>query len=278
MRATSLALLAVSLLAGCAFLRDFSDFQIGIDGGAVEDGGPAGGGSVDAGRHLDGGRPDAGTGSQDAGMPRTDGGRGDGGGPAANLVFVTSTTQSGNLGGLAGADAICSTLAGNAGLPGTFVALLSTSTVDARNRLAGARGWVRPDGRVVADTIEDLFDGSVYHPILLTEDGERIRDVLDDPDAETVTVFTGSRADGLRRSNEAAEFCRDWTDQDPSFAVTHYYGVAASTSEDLIRREFDVGIGCRSSRRLYCFGTDQNTTVEPPSTRGVGGSIRLRLR
>jgi hypothetical protein len=168
------------------------------------------------------------------------------------------------LGGLAGADLICNTLA-----DATRVSQGPSWRCCRRARWMRAtvslvaRGWVRPDGRVVADTIEDLFDGSVYHPILLTEDGERIRDVLDDPDAETVTVFTGSRADGLRRSNEAAEFCRDWTDQDPSFAVTHYYGVAASTSEDLIRREFDVGIGCRSSRRLYCFGTDQNTTVEP---------------
>src|SRR5262249_42934796 len=40
-------------------------------------------------------------------------------------VFVTSTTHDGNLGGLDGADAICASLAANAGLSGTYKAWLS---------------------------------------------------------------------------------------------------------------------------------------------------------
>jgi hypothetical protein len=40
-------------------------------------------------------------------------------------VFVTSTVHDGNLGGLAGADAICNSLASDAGLPGTYKAWLS---------------------------------------------------------------------------------------------------------------------------------------------------------
>jgi hypothetical protein len=61
--------------------------------------------------------------------------------PNANFVFVTSRAYTGNLGGLAGADAICQTHAAEAGLPGTYVAWLATSTVTAPSRLAPARGF-----------------------------------------------------------------------------------------------------------------------------------------
>ena len=74
-----------------------------------------------------------------------------------NLVFVTSTTYRGDLGGLQAADARCRERARAANLRGTFVALLSSSTVDARTRLGTARGWVRTDGRPFADTQDDLL-------------------------------------------------------------------------------------------------------------------------
>lgn len=41
------------------------------------------------------------------------------------------------------------------GTPGSrFVAWRSTGAIAARDRLAGARGWVRPDGLALADTVE----------------------------------------------------------------------------------------------------------------------------
>ena len=45
----------------------------------------------------------------------------------ARLVFITSTLHDGNLGGVAGADQICNELASDAGLPGTYMAWLSSS-------------------------------------------------------------------------------------------------------------------------------------------------------
>src|SRR5215510_6780649 len=76
---------------------------------------------------------------------------------AANLVFVTSQhVIAGQLGSLAAADAVCNESAANAGLPGVYVAWLSTSATNAIDRLAGARGWVRPDGRPFADTSADI--------------------------------------------------------------------------------------------------------------------------
>jgi hypothetical protein len=72
---------------------------------------------------------------------------------SANFVFVTSSAHAPiELGpDLGAADAICAARATEANLPGTYVAWLSTSTRQARDRLAGARGWVRVDGRPVAD-------------------------------------------------------------------------------------------------------------------------------
>src|SRR5690606_4557544 len=82
-----------------------------------------------------------------------------------NLVFVTSTThEPASLGGLAGGDAICAARAEAAGLPGTYVAWLSTATVDARDRLGSARGWRRVDGEPFADTVEDLASGKIFYP------------------------------------------------------------------------------------------------------------------
>jgi hypothetical protein len=54
-------------------------------------------------------------------------------------TFVTSTLQLGTFGGLAGGDAICQARADAATLGGTWRAWLSTSTVDARDRIVGAQ-------------------------------------------------------------------------------------------------------------------------------------------
>ena len=53
----------------------------------------------------------------------------------ARLIFVTSSDQNGNLGGLARADDLCNRLAGDAGLGSrSFKAVLSTTTLDAVDR------------------------------------------------------------------------------------------------------------------------------------------------
>ncbi|HYL59494.1 MAG TPA: hypothetical protein VEU51_11520, partial [Candidatus Acidoferrales bacterium] len=70
--------------------------------------------------------------------------------PVFNKVFVTSSTFDGNLGGQAGADADCASLASGAGLAGTFKAWLSTSGLNAKDKLGSARGFVRIDGQPFA--------------------------------------------------------------------------------------------------------------------------------
>lgn len=67
--------------------------------------------------------------------------------PGAKRVFITSATLSGALGGLAGADASCTTLAAALG-GGPWKAWLSTTTVDAIDRIAGAGPWFDTRGAV----------------------------------------------------------------------------------------------------------------------------------
>lgn len=72
--------------------------------------------------------------------------------PRPNRIFVTSETYDGDLGGIAGADAICQGHADAASLGGTWRALLQTPTEDWHERLTGSRGWVRVDGAPVLDS------------------------------------------------------------------------------------------------------------------------------
>lgn len=93
-----------------------------------------------------------------------------------NRAFVTSTTHVlGALGGLAGADAICNQRAAAAGLDGTYVAWLSSSTASAASRLANASGWVRTDGKPFAKSRGDLLAGRLLYPLELDETGTRRR-------------------------------------------------------------------------------------------------------
>ena len=78
--------------------------------------------------------------------------------PAANMsFFVTSSNpKGGNLGGLAGADAVCQSLAQAAGAGAkTWHAYLSTSTVDAKTRI-GKGPWYNFKGDLIAQNVADL--------------------------------------------------------------------------------------------------------------------------
>ena len=83
---------------------------------------------------------------------------------AANRVFLTSTmydgaiVMGGDVNGVVTADRICQTTATTAGLDGTFVAFLSSSTIsrNATDPLAGSSGWIQIDGRPLFGTIADI--------------------------------------------------------------------------------------------------------------------------
>lgn len=84
-----------------------------------------------------------------------------------NYAFLSSTKHTGDLGGLTGADTLCNDLATAAGLPGTYVAWLSDSNTDAKDRLGDASGWLRIDNRPFARSVDELLmDGPLY-PLII---------------------------------------------------------------------------------------------------------------
>ena len=118
--------------------------------------------------------------------------------PPFGIIFQTSEKWNGNLGGLAGADLKCMTAASNAGLNGTWKALLSTSTVDAKDRIPDVV-YKRMDATVIANNKADLFDGTILATININENGS----------IEGWThVFTGSISDGTKR---VGANCSNWT-------------------------------------------------------------------
>ncbi|MCB1498247.1 MAG: hypothetical protein KDK07_00405 [Bauldia sp.] len=129
----------------------------------------------------------------------------------ADMTFFITSAGSGdgaNLGGLAGADAICQRLAEAAGATGkTWRAYLSTSSENARDRI-GAGPWQNAKGVVIAASLDDLHDPAknmISKETGLTEAGKPVNGRGDTPNQHD--ILTGSNADGTANENT----CGDWT-------------------------------------------------------------------
>jgi len=175
----------------------------------------------------------------------------DSGPPQANIAFVTSTTQLPTTFGadLSGADMVCMMRAQAAGLSGRFVALLSTTTINARDRLAGSRGWTRKDGKPVLDLPDDMLAGKMYYPISQDENGSSV----------LAPVITGTTTTGdLNSGND----CGDYSDAGGSLT----YGRSSSTSFQWLSY---INGSCNAAARIYCFGLglDAPLAVPPPTGR-----------
>jgi len=163
-------------------------------------------------------------------------------GPLAKRVFVSEASVSPNLGGLTGADTLCTSLAQTAGLPGVYKAWLSDETTSAKNRLAHSSiPYARVDGVVVANNFADLTDGSLLAPINITQNSTPVRGL-----GLTVLVWTGTTADG---STIAGRTCNNWTDATNTFAATA--GGPGSTNGSWTNTE-ELGCAGFGSRHLYC--------------------------
>ena len=95
--------------------------------------------------------------------------------PPEKTVFLTSTLQNGNLGGLAGANAICQGLANKAGIGGgrTYMAWLSDDATRSPDTLftKAMVPYVLPNGTMIANDYADLSDGSILSAINVDESG-----------------------------------------------------------------------------------------------------------
>jgi hypothetical protein len=133
--------------------------------------------------------------------------------------FVTSTGpgKGAELGGLAGADRQCQTLAQSAGAGSkTWRAYLSTQAagnapaVNARDRI-GPGPWQNFKGDVVAQSVEDLHgdNNKLSIQTSLTERGTMLPGVGYTPNYHD--VLTGSQVDGRAFPTGEDKTCRNWT-------------------------------------------------------------------
>jgi hypothetical protein len=123
--------------------------------------------------------------------------------------FVTSAGpgNGADLGGLAGADAHCGSLAEAAGVTGrTWRAYLSTGDENARDRI-GTGPWHNAKGEKIADDVASLHSDAngITKQTGLTEKGEMVNGRGDQPNRHD--ILTGSNPDGT--AHEAT--CENWT-------------------------------------------------------------------
>ncbi len=193
--------------------------------------------------------------------------------------FVTSTGsgKGADLGGLAGADALCQRLAGAAGAGGkTWRAYLSTpptmpsatapgvAATNARDRI-GAGPWFNAKGMLIARNVDHLHNGNhISKETALDERGNTIKGRGDTPNEHD--ILTGSRADGTAFAPQTDTTCRGWTSSgDGSAIVGHHDRIgpmpenwakswnfshqSAGCSQEALVRTGGAG-------RLYCFAAN----------------------
>lgn len=172
--------------------------------------------------------------------------------PASSRVFVTSTTYNGNLGGLAGADAKCQSRADAANLGGTWKAWLGDGTGSPSSRfIKSTNAYKRIDGQLIANNWNDLVDGNLQNPILVSEFGSNFNS----------QVWTNTKIDGTVKYTGNAS-CNNWTSNAAN-------GLDFSTNGISSRNDFNwtdtsgSSLPCNSIIRLYCFEQPAGATTAP---------------
>ena len=132
--------------------------------------------------------------------------------------FVTSQTSvTGNLGGLAGADATCQRLAGAVGAGNRFWRAYLSAERDAanNNQPANARDrigsgpWHNAAGTLVANNLAELHGRTGDASLFVDERGQRVNGQwTGSPGPNQHDILTGSNADGTLMRGFT---CADWT-------------------------------------------------------------------
>ena len=160
---------------------------------------------------------------------------------ADTSFFVTSNGigNGGNLGGLAGADNQCQTLAQAAGFgaPKTWHAYLSTQAADgapavnARDRI-GKGPWKNAKGAVVAKDVADLHSAgnNLTKQTSLSEKGDIINGRGDTPNRHD--VLTGSQPDGTAFAAGEDRTCKNWTSSTQGSAMLGHIDRVGTRDDD----------------------------------------------
>ena len=188
--------------------------------------------------------------------------------------FVTSVGKGNgaDLGGLAGADAHCQTLASAAGSTSTsWRAYLSTTEpggtagINARERV-GKGPWQNAKGVIVAKSVEDLHSDSnnITKQTALTEKGETVSGRGDAVNVHD--ILTGSDPQGLFSTAGGDTTCGNWTKSGDGSAIVGHHDRAGlkdtrhmnswnsshgsrGCSQDALKSSGGAGL-------LYCFAAN----------------------
>jgi len=198
------------------------------------------------------------------------------------MSFFVSSTGSGkgaDLGGLAGADALCQKLAAAAGAGNkTWRAYLSVPgvratpanpqavpTVNARDRI-GTGPWYNAKGELIARDLTHLHDGNnLSKATALDERGNTIKGSGDASPIEH-DILTGSRSDGTAFSPSTDTTCKAWTSSGEGSAVVGHHDRTGLVNEPWAKSwnfshqsagcSQDALVRTGGSGRLYCFAAD----------------------
>jgi hypothetical protein len=174
-----------------------------------------------------------------------------------NLIFVTQTTLPPNFGSASAYDSQCVQAAMAAGIwdgnANGYVAFTSDATSNAADRLGGARGWVRMDGRPFADTKTSLLTmGAVLNSIRYNEQGGVV--------GNSESIMTGGDNSGVHVDHND---CESWTGTG-QMAVGNAEGGPTNWATALFG-EFG---GCTSSYHLICMGTTKTAPLKQSPIAG----------
>ncbi|MBI2021483.1 DUF1554 domain-containing protein [Candidatus Daviesbacteria bacterium] len=163
-------------------------------------------------------------------------------------VFVTSNNYTGNLGGVAGADAKCQESAQAANLKGVWRAWISdSSTTSPSSRFDKDDGpYVLIDGTKIADSWLDLTDGSLFNPINITE-LNTLKTLPTIPGSEGKYVWTNTSTSGGVYSTDTQQNCNNWS------SAGEFIGGAGGHYNDRTNWTTGTGATCVVPEALYCF-------------------------
>ena len=202
-----------------------------------------------------------------------------GGGNAMSFFISSAGSGKGaDLGGLAGADALCQRLAGAAGAGGkTWRAYLSVTptlptgnnpavaAVHARDRI-GKGPWYNAKGELIASDVEQLHSrNNITKASALDERGNPIKGRGETPNEHD--ILTGSRADGTAFAPQTDTTCGAWTKSgaDGSAIVGHHDLTGPNNDNWAKSWNFShQSAGCSQealvrtggSGKLYCFAAN----------------------
>jgi hypothetical protein len=162
-----------------------------------------------------------------------------------HFIFTTSASYQGNFGGLSDADALCQSQADGGAVTGslgaTWIALLSDSTTNARDRVLITAPVHISGGVRVADNQADLWDNTIQNHINVDQDGNSLNN-------QGKHVWTGSHLDGTGTNTAQNYQCDDWT-------TSAAGSLGTQAHVDASRWFNDRNDPCNNTYGFYCITT-----------------------